>query len=141
MFSKELKKLSRRELVEVIYQLKKNDEQRLAQIAELEEALREKRVRISVAGSIAEAAKDITQLFATAQSTADLYLHEIACMKEDAQKESAAIIEAAKAQAAEILALAQQRSGEMNARYEALYEKYQVLSAQLQQLEETRTED
>ena len=141
MFSKELKKLSRRELVEVIYQLKKNDEQRLAQIAELEEALREKRVRISVAGSIAEAAKDITQLFATAQSTADLYLREIACMKEDAQKESAAIVEAAKAQAAEILAQAQQRSGEMNARYEALYEKYQVLSAQLQQLEETRTED
>ena len=141
MFSKELKKLSRRELVEVIYQLKKNDEQRLAQIAELEEALREKRVRISIAGSIAEAAKDITQLFATAQSTADIYLREIACMKEDAQKESAAIIEAAKAQAAEILAQAQQRSGEMNARYEALYEKYQVLSAQLQQLEETRTED
>ena len=141
MFSKELKKLSRRELVEVIYQLKKNDEQRLAQIAELEEALREKRVRISVAGSIAEAAKDITQLFATAQSTADLYLREIACMKEDAQKESAAIVEAAKAQAAEILAQAQQRSGEMNARYKALYEKYQVLSAQLQQLEETRTED
>lgn len=138
MFSKELKKLSRRELVEVIYQLKKNDEDRLAQIAALEEALQEKRIRISVAGSIAEAAKDITQLFATAQSTADLYLREIAFMKEEAEKESAATVEAAKAQAAQILAEAQQHCADINARYEALYEKYQVLSAQLQQLEETR---
>ena len=138
MFSKELKKLSRRELVEVIYQLKKNDEERLAQIAALEEALQEKRIRISVAGSIAEAAKDITQLFATAQSTADLYLREIAFMKEEAEKESAATVEAAKAQAAQILAEAQQHCADINARYEALYEKYQVLSAQLQQLEETR---
>lgn len=138
MFSKELKKLSRRELVEVIYQLKKNDEERLAQIAALEEALQEKRIHISVAGSIAEAAKDITQLFATAQSTADLYLREIAFMKEEAEKESAATVEAAKAQAAQILAEAQQHCADINARYEALYEKYQVLSAQLQQLEETR---
>ena len=69
---------------------------------------------------------------------ADLYLREIAFMKEEAEKESAATVEAAKAQAAQILAEAQQHCADINARYEALYEKYQVLSAQLQQLEETR---
>ena len=84
MVSKELKKLSRRELIDIIYQLKKNEQQTQEQLAALEEALQDKRIRLSVAGSIAEAATDITQVFATAQRTADLYLHEIAAMKEDA---------------------------------------------------------
>ena len=73
MISKELKKLSRRELVDIIYQLKKNDQEKQEEINALEEALREKRIRISVAGSIAEAAADITQIFSTAQKTADLF--------------------------------------------------------------------
>ena len=83
MGSKELKKLSRRELVDIIYQLKKNEQKNQEKIAALEESLREKRIRVSVAGSIAEAAADITQIFAAAQETADLYLGEIAAMKEE----------------------------------------------------------
>ena len=79
MISKELRRLSRRELVDVIYQLKKNEQQMQDKIAELEEALQEKRIRLSVAGSIAEAAMDITNVFSSAQMTADLYLHENRC--------------------------------------------------------------
>ena len=95
MISKELRKLSRRELVDIIYQLKKNEQEKQAEIAALEEALQEKRIRISVAGSIAEAATDITQIFSVAQRAADLYLHEISCMKADAERECAKIIEEA----------------------------------------------
>ena len=65
MISKELKRLSRRELVDIIYQLKKNEQQMQEKIAALEEALQEKRIRVSVAGSIAEAAADITNLFSS----------------------------------------------------------------------------
>lgn len=93
MISKELKKMSRRELVDIIYQLKKNEEQLQEKIACLEEELQDKRIKLSVAGSIAEAAMDITNLFHTAQRTADLYLHEIACMKADAERECAQMIE------------------------------------------------
>ena len=71
MVTKELKKLSRRELVDIIYQLKKNEQEKQEEIAALEEALQEKRIRVSVAGSIAEAAADITQIFSAAQQTAD----------------------------------------------------------------------
>lgn len=99
MISKELKRLSRRELVDIIYQLKKNEQELQEKIDALEEALQEKRIRISVAGSVAEAAIDITQILSTAQRTADLYLHEIAAMKEDAQKECAAMLEAARKEA------------------------------------------
>ena len=111
MISKELKKLSRRELVDIIYHLKKNEQEKQMEIAALEEALQEKRIRVSVAGSIAEAATDITQLFSTAQRTADLYLHEIASMKEDTQKECAKMLEDARRQAELILAEARNKRG------------------------------
>ena len=104
MISKELKRLSRRELVDIIYQLKKNEEQLQEQIASLEEALQDKRIRLSMAGSIAEAATSITNVFSAAQTAADLYLQEIACMKEDTEKECAQMIAQAKETAAKILA-------------------------------------
>ena len=85
MISKELKKLNRRELVDVIYQLKKNEEQMQGQIASLEAELQDRRIHLSVAGSIAEAATDITGIFSVAQSAADLYLLEIAYMKVDTE--------------------------------------------------------
>jgi cell division septum initiation protein DivIVA len=111
MISKELRRLSRRELVDIIYQLKKNEQEKLEEIAALEEALQEKRIRVSVAGSIAEAAADITQIFSVAQRTADLYLHEIASMKEDTEKECARMLQEARDQAEMILAEAQSKRG------------------------------
>jgi cell division septum initiation protein DivIVA len=111
MISKELRKLSRRELVDIIYQLKKNEQEKQAEIAALEEALQEKRIRISVAGSIAEAATDITQIFSVAQRAADLYLHEISAMKEETEKECAKMLEDARKQAETILAEAREKRG------------------------------
>ena len=108
MVSKELKRLSRRELVDIIYQLKKNEQEKQAQIDSLEEALQDKRIRISVAGSIAEAATDITQIFSAAQATADLYLQEIALMREETEKACIKMLEEAKKQAERILTEAQE---------------------------------
>ena len=96
MLNKELKKLSRSELVDIIYQMKKNEQQMQAEIASLQEALQEKRIRISYAGSIAEAAVSIANVLNAAQTAADLYLQEIACIKEETQKEYERIIAAAK---------------------------------------------
>ena len=104
MISKDLKKLSRRELVDIIYQLKKNETQMQEKIAELEEALQDRRIKLSAAGSIAEAAVDITNIFHTAQRTADLYLQEISFMKADAERECAKMIEDARKQATKISA-------------------------------------
>ena len=96
---RELKKLSRRELVDVIYQMKKNEQFLREEIADLKAQLEDKRLRISDAGSIAAAAADITKLFSTAQQTADLYLSEIRCLKADTEKECAQMLEDAKAKA------------------------------------------
>lgn len=139
MISKDLKKLSRRELVDIIYQLKKNEQEKQEKITSLEEALQEKRIRISMAGSIAEAATDITQIFSAAQRTADLYLHEIASMKKDTEKACDAMIENAKKKADEILSDGEMQFAELNARYKAELEKYQQLKAEIQRLVEMKT--
>ena len=138
MISKELKKLSRRELVDIIFQLKKNEQQKQEEIAALEEALQEKRIRISVAGSIAEAAADLTQIFSTAQKTADLYLQEIEAMKEDTQRECAAMIENAQKQVADLLQEGEKQFAELNIRYKTDYEKWQQLRWEIQQMEQRK---
>ena len=101
---KKFRRLNRRELVDVIYQLKKNEQHLQEQIASLQADLEDKRLRISAAGSIAEATADITQIFATAQATADLYLQEIACLKAETEAECAAMIAQAQQKAQQILA-------------------------------------
>lgn len=111
MISKELKRLSRRELVDIIYQLKKEEQEKQEKIAALEAALAEKRLRIASAGSVAEAAAEITQLLSTVQATADLYLQEIASMKEDTKKECAQLLAEAQQQADKILAEARNNRG------------------------------
>ena len=106
MVSKELKKLNRGELIEVIYQMKKNEQQMQEKITALEAALEEKRLRLSQAGSIAEAAMSVSNVLGAAQEAADLYLHEIACMKAEAERECERILADARKTAAEMSAAA-----------------------------------
>ena len=113
MFSKELKKLSRRELVDIIYQLKKNEQRIQEEMATLQEELQDRRIRISVAGSIAEATASITNVFSAAQMTAELYLHEISCMKEQTEAECARMIEEARKTAETILLDAEKQRAEI----------------------------
>jgi hypothetical protein len=140
MISKELKKLSRRELVDIIYQLKKNEQEKQEKITSLEEALQEKRIRISVAGSIAEAAVDITNVFSVAQTTADLYLHEISYMKEETEQECKKMLEEARQRVENILADGQKQHDALEARYQHDYKKWQQLQAEIQKLEQIADE-
>lgn len=119
MISKDLKKLSRRELMDIIYQMKKNEQQMQEEIASLQEALQEKRIRLSTAGSIAEAAASITNVFSAAQMTANLYLQEISCMKEETEKECAKKIEDANRTVAKILSDGAKQYAALKVRYQA----------------------
>ena len=137
MVNKELKKLNRRELVDIIYQMKKNEQQLQEEIAALQEALEDKRIRLSAAGSVAEAAASITEVFSAAQKTADLYLHEISCMKEETERECAKMLEEAKEAVAKTYSDAEKQYAALSARYQMKYKKLQ----QLQALEESRKQE
>lgn len=136
MVSKELKNLSRHELLDIIYQMKKNEKQMEEEISALQEALREKRIRNSVAGSIAEAAVSITNVFSAAQMTADLYLQEIARMKEETEQECAKRIAEADEEAARILAEGEEKYEALRLRYRAKYKKWQQLLDEIEAAEE-----
>ena len=99
MLGKELKHLSRKELVDIIYQLKKIEDEMKEEIESLKKELEDKHFKLSVAGSIADASVSVTNLFATAQMTADLYLQEIEQMKEETEKECARLLKDAKGKA------------------------------------------
>lgn len=141
MINKELKKLNRRELVDVIYQLKKNEEQMQQQIAALEAELQDRRIHLSVAGSIAEAATDITGIFSVAQTTADLYLSEIAAMKADTQRKCEKMIEEAKKKVETILNDGKRQYDALVTRYRTDYKKWQQLCGDIEKLKESSSEE
>ena len=135
MVSKELKRLSRRELVDIIYQMKKNEQLLQDEIASLQEALQDKRIHLSTAGSIAEAATSITNVFSSAQAAADIYLQEVSCMKQDTEIECTKMINEAKQRAAEIIAEGELQRASLNSIYQRELEKWYKLNQKVQLLE------
>lgn len=77
MTDKELKRLNRRELVDIIYELQKKDAERESEIERLQAALAKKELAVSEAGSIAEAALKVNGVFEAAQAAANQYLLSI----------------------------------------------------------------
>ena len=126
MTDKEFKRLSRSQLIEIIYQLQLKQDELVAENEALTKALEDRRLRINKAGNIAEAALEVHNVMQAAQDAAAHYLEEMqlcadhehqrilkeandrsASIIEKAQQEAAAIIEKARQEAAEIVAQAQ----------------------------------
>lgn len=83
MTDKELRRLSRQELMDIIYQMKKNEQKLQARLERAEQKLREREIHISEAGSIAEAALAVNGIFEAAQQAADDYLRSVKASNPD----------------------------------------------------------
>ncbi len=117
MAEQELKHLNRAALIEIIYQLQKNEMQLHAQIKTLQKALDERRLQIKEAGSIADAAVNISGVMEQAQAAADLYLQNIQALQADilqqkteTEQRCAEMLAASEAQAAQITAEAEEQA-------------------------------
>ncbi len=77
MADKEFKNLNRGELIEVIYEMKKNELRLRSELEAANAELNRKNLKIKEAGSIAEAVASLNNLFEVAQKTADDYLEQI----------------------------------------------------------------
>lgn len=77
MADKEMKHLSRAELIDIIYELQKQNDEKDTQLQKMQAALEERTIRLANAGSIAEAALSISGVFEAAQAAADQYLASI----------------------------------------------------------------
>ena len=83
---KDLKRMSRSELVEIIYQYQIREKELLKENEELKEVLADRRIRIDNAGSIAEAALSLSGIFEAAQDAADQYLTELRIASSEADQ-------------------------------------------------------
>ena len=106
MTDKEFKRLSRAQLIDIIYQLQLQIDKLSEHTQELESELKDKRLRLSNAGNIADAALEINDCFRSAQNAAEQYLSEIKLMREEAAAERERIITEAQAEAEAIIASA-----------------------------------
>jgi cell division septum initiation protein DivIVA len=111
MTDKEFKRLSRAQLIEIIYQLQLQTDNLTEQNNELKKELADKRLRINEAGNIANASLAINNCFQSAQAAADQYLDEIRAIRDEAEEQKNMILSEARARAAEIIAEAVGQSG------------------------------
>lgn len=77
MTEKELRKLNRVELLELLLQMSRENEELQARLKQTEAALAERQLKVGQAGSIAEAALQLSGIFETAQKAADQYLANV----------------------------------------------------------------
>lgn len=86
MVNKELKKLSRAELLELLLIQTKENEQLRMELEESRSQLESRRYRIDKAGNLAQAIVEINEIAQIVQKTADLYLENIKAMEAEAKE-------------------------------------------------------
>lgn len=104
MTDKEVKRLNRAQLIDIIYQLQLQVDALTERNRELEVALTDKRLRIGDAGDIAHAALEINECFQSAQKAAEHYLNEIKAMHAEVEKERQRLLADAQLEADLIIA-------------------------------------
>ena len=104
MTDKEFKRLKRSDLIYIIYEYQKKQEELMQENEELRQKLSERELKISTAGSLAEISAQLNGLFEAAQKTADDYISGIEdAAKAEAEKKAEAIINEAKEKAKKII--------------------------------------
>ncbi len=88
MTEKELKKMSRTGLIEIIALQKKRELEPIEQLKNMERQLVEREIKINMAGSIAEAALALNGVFEAAQKAADDYLLSVKAMADKEEQTS-----------------------------------------------------
>ena len=115
MTDKQFKRLSRAQLIDVIYQLQLQIDKLNEEKEVLEAKLEDKRLRLSNAGNIAEAALEINNCFQSAQKAAEQYLNEIKAIREETEAERQKILKDAKAEVEAIIGVAKKTQFERDA--------------------------
>ena len=123
MTDKEFRRLTRAQLMEIIYQLQLQVDDLTEQKCELEAALEDKRLRVRKAGNLAEAALEINDCFRSAQNAAEQYLNEIKTIRDETLAEKRRILAQARAKAKAIISEAKKTQSDNDFANEPIMEK------------------
>ena len=124
MTDKEFKRLSRAQLIDIIYQFQLKQDELTAENEKLSKALADKRLRVKEAGNIAEASLAIHNIMASAQQAADLYLEEIRILREETKEECQRILGNAQKEADKLIALAKKGQTPFDSALEAIVQEF-----------------
>ena len=140
MTERELKAMGKAELVATVLRLAREKDELSERVEKLQTQLKEAKdkassraVTLSKAGSIAEASLALNGVFQQAQAAADLYLDNIARMKEEQEKTCAAMLEETRLKCREMEIGTQRRCDELFRAAEAeASQKWSKLARQLE---------
>ena len=124
MTDKEFKRLSRAQLIDIIYKLQLELDKVNEEKQALESELEDKRLRLQSAGNIAEAALEINDCFRSAQNAAEQYLNEIKAIREETEAERQRLLKETQAQAEAIIASAKKTQGDYDSVIEAMMKEF-----------------
>ena len=120
MTDRELRRLSRLELIDIIYELQKQKESADTELDETRKKLEERVLNIANAGSIADAAVSINKVLEAAQAAADQYLLSVKAADagisdklKEAEQQSRQILRIAEEKSDEIIDTAEKRACEI----------------------------
>lgn len=133
MPDRELRRMSRTELVEIIFALKQSEDQLKAENAALAAQLQQREIHIEQAGSIAQAALELNRVFEAAQAAADEYVASVRAANQNTEAAASALRAQAKAEADQILADAQAQADALQARTQAACKAEEEAAAQKRQ--------
>lgn len=118
MTEKDMKKLTRYQLLELLIAQSTRVEELQAQLEQTQAKLDSRDIQMTVIGSIAEASLQLSGVMEAAQKAADLYLaavqDRIAAMEADAAKKAEQILQEAQKQARQILREAEEAARQRN---------------------------
>ena len=124
MTDKEFKRLSRSQLIDIIYQFQLTQNELNDEIERLKKALDDRRLRVKEAGNIADAALEITNVMQAAQDAATLYLEEIRTMREETKIECQRLLENAQKEAESIIGQAREGKALVDPALEAIVKEF-----------------
>lgn len=135
MQDKELRRLSRQNLLELLVQREQQNEMLQAKVSELEALLNNRSIQINNAGSMAEAALALNEVFECADKAAAQYLDNIKRYSEqqksvydktvaDAEQKARAILDHAERESQQRIKAADEYWQKLSAKPEAFYQSH-----------------
>lgn len=124
MTDKEFKRLSRGQLIDIIYQFQLKQDELVAENERLSKALEDRRLRVKKAGNIAEAALEMHNIMQSAQAAADLYLEEIRVMRDETEEKCQKLLEMAQKEANAIVAKAKKANMPRESALDAIIKEF-----------------
>ena len=124
MTDKEFKRLGIVLFIQIIYQLQLELDKVNEEKQALEKKLADKRLYLSNAGNIAEAALQINDCFRSAQNAAEQYLNEIKAIREETEAQRQQILAQAQTEAETMIAGAKKGQGNYDSTADAMKQNH-----------------